>query len=399
MTQTPRGLRRHVAIFGHVNAGKSTLFNQLTGTQMAIVSEHQGTTTDPVSKSMELNPFGPIVLIDTAGIGDPTPLGKQRLAKTTGVSTRTDLSLLVIDGSEHQPDQDYQTLTALAASAHLYVISKADLTSDTARKDLQAKYPTAIWLSNQDPAGISALKSGMIQHLTALEDEAEDLSIGRLLPYGSTVLMVIPIDSAAPKGRLILPQVQLLRECLDHGIKTYVVRDKELTEALTDLKQIDLVVCDSQVFGAVNAIIPKELPLISFSMFLAYQKGNLAAQIEATQHIAQLTDGAQILMLEACSHSTTHEDIGTVKIPGLLRKKTGKTLHFHHFRVHDIPEDLSLYDFVIMCGSCMINRKEVTNRLELMAKAGVPATNYGVVLAYLTDILERCQSVFLEVNP
>ena len=397
MEKTQRGLRRHVAIFGEVNAGKSTLFNLLTQTQTAIVSDIAGTTTDPVSKSIELLPFGPIVLIDTAGTGDTTDLGKQRMAKTKSVGARADLSIIVIDGSTYDPATANNHTQTIASQEILYVISKADLTCGSTISTLKETYPTAIFVAKDDPTSLQRLQDAIVSRLNQIEEKDDDLSIGKLLPYGSTVLMVIPIDSAAPKGRLIQPQVQLLRECLDNGIKTYVVRDKELEQALTDIKQIDLVICDSQVFAYVNSVIPSTMPLTSFSMFLAYQKGNLHSQIIAVEHIQHLQTGNNILMLEACTHSTTHEDIGKIKIPTLLKKHTGKDLNFHHFRVHDMPQDLSPYHFVIMCGGCMINRKEVQQRLDLMKASNLPATNYGVVLAYLTGILERCKTTFEEV--
>lgn len=395
MSKTPRGSRLHVGIFGNTNVGKSSLFNAIFGQEVAIVSKEKGTTTDPVTKAMELNPFGPIILVDTGGLDDQGVIGPSRMAKTKKMLGRIDLALYAASVN----DFDSLAYKKLAEefeqnkTPHLLVFTKADQASRLKRQKIKDNYKNAVLTAKDDQESIDNLKQMIGKELEKLQTK-EDLVIGDLLPAGSTVVMVVPIDAAAPKGRLILPQVQFIRECLDYGISCHVTKDTDLKRALTNLKKIDLVVTDSQVFGYVNKIVPKEIPLTSFSMLLARQKGDLALLVDGVNHIENLPEGGRILMAEGCSHSYTHEDIGRVKIPNLVEKHLGKKLKFDFYSGHDFPDNLKEYDLVIHCGSCMLNKKAVLTRLRACKAAGVPVSNYGLVLAYVNGILPRCNEIF-----
>ena len=385
--KTPLSMRKHIAILGKTNAGKSTLFNLLLGQDTAIVSEIPGTTTDPVTKAMELIPYGPVALIDTAGFGDETDLGKQRMEKTEKVTTRADLILYLVSSTE-------DTVPTLPKGTDsLLVFTKCELLPKDALAAKKAAYPDAVFLGKFGKEGMDTLKQKMIEILESQEKE-EDTLLGDLLPTGSTVVLVVPIDSAAPKGRLILPQVQLLRDCLDHEIKAYVTKETTLKSALEDLKKVDLVVTDSQIFSLVDAIVPKEIPLTSFSMLLARQKGNFDRYLQGAEMLNDLKDGDKILVLEGCTHNSTHEDIGRVKIPKMIEKKTGATCEYTFSTGYQFPEDLSGYKMALSCGMCMINKQEVISRLNALQEADIPIVNYGVAIAALSGILDRAKEIF-----
>lgn len=389
MEKTPVSLRKHIAVFGKTNAGKSTLFNALLGQEVSIVSGVSGTTTDPVRRAAELIPYGPVTLIDTAGLGDITELGGLRMKKSTDILSRTDLILYVRDirdTSEAVLDTDTPTIQ---------VFSKCDLVSKAEVEKKMLEFPDGIFIENYSESGLAALKSRMISELEKQTDENESL-FGGILPVGCNIVMVIPIDSAAPKGRLILPQVQAIRDCLDNKMKAFVTQPDTLADALSELSHVELVVTDSQAFREVDKIVPPEIPLTSFSMLLAKQKGRIRQLIDGTRAISGLQDGDDILMLEACTHSTTHEDIGRVKIPALLRKKTGKSLNFTYLTGYDFPQNPEKYKLVIQCGGCMINRREIQSRLTVFEEKNIPVTNYGVVLAYLNGILDRASEIFMK---
>lgn len=392
MEKAPLAFRTHVSIFGNTNAGKSSLFNKLIGQDMMIVSQKHGTTTDPVTKAMELIPYGPIALTDTAGLGDTTEIGEKRTEKTEKIIERTDFAIYAADCTAFN-ENDYIKFKSLfdkRKAEHLLVFTKSDLKPS---HELYEKYPNAVFVSVKDEASVEHLKERLIKELSKTAPQS-DTMIGNLLPKGSTVVMVVPIDSEAPKGRLILPQIQFLRDCLDHGIKCVVTRDTELEEALTELNKIDLVVTDSQAFKFVSSVVPESIPLTSFSIMMANMKGDLRQLIKGVSAINNLKDGSRILMAEACTHNTSHEDIGRVKIPNLLKKYTGKNLVFDYYVHYDFPNNLSDYDLVIHCGGCMINSRSMNNRIEFCTQSGVPITNYGVVLAFLNGILDRSKEIF-----
>lgn len=390
MEKTPLSLRTHITIFGNTNSGKSSLFNKIIGQEMAIVSEQEGTTTDPVTKAMELIGFGPVALTDTAGWGDTTQIGDKRQEKTNKLLDRTDFAVYTADitAFDRTAYEDALAEFDRRKIPHMLVFTKSDL----GKPDLK-EFTDAVCVSVKDDKSIEELRNKLIKELTKTVKEEKSL-LGGLLLSGATVVLVIPIDSEAPKGRLILPQVQLIRDCLDNGMRAVCVRDTELAKTLDELKKIDLVVTDSQIFKKVSEIVPERIKLTSFSMLLANAKGDIKTLSEGAKALDTLPDKARILMAEACTHNTSHEDIGRVKIPGMLRKYTGKELEFEYSVHHDFPDDLSDYDLVIHCGGCMLNAKTMQNRIEYCKKAGVPVTNYGVVLSYASGILTRSMEIF-----
>jgi len=391
--ETPLANRKHIGIFGNTNAGKSTLFNQIIGQELAIVSEEQGTTTDPVIKGMELISYGPIALIDTAGLGDVSVLGDKRIEKTKQMLDRCDYIIYAVD-SQNALGKDIIIPTNLFGKIpYTIVFTKTDLLSGFEVESLKNKFPNAQFANYKDEKSIQRLKHFLTEELRKIGDEDDKQLIG-LVSSGDFVVMVVPIDSAAPKGRLILPQVAFLRNCLDLGVTCTVTKEETLKETISNLPRVDLVVTDSQVFKSVAEMVPKTIPLTSFSMLLARQKGDLKIMLSACDIIPNLQDGDKILMLEACTHNHTHEDIGRVKIPALLQKFTGVSLEFEYYVGYDFPSDLSPYKLAIHCGGCMITKKTVLTRLEKCKNAGLPITNYGVVLAYLSGISDRCSEVF-----
>lgn len=396
MNSTPNSNRKHIVIYGKTNSGKSSLINKLVGQDVALVSEREGTTTDPVSKAMELLPVGPVLFIDTAGIGDTTPLGDLRVNKTYDLLKRTDIGIYLTDID----DIDIETMKKTEHQFkkyninHLLVFNKIDKAEDSKVKELKEQFPKGIFISTESEEGIEDLKEELVKIIEAEEEELP--LVGDLLPYGSKVILVVPVDSEAPKGRLILPQVQCIRDCLDHGIKSYVVRDTELEEALKEIKDVDLVVTDSQAFKMVDEIVPKNIKLTGFSMLFARQKGDISEFLNGANAVRNLKPGDKVLISESCTHNVSHEDIGRVKIPKLLNKYVGGEINFN-FRVgHDFPEDIEDYKLIIHCGACMINRKTVLNRVNECKEKNVPITNYGVILSFLTDTLDRSKAIFLE---
>lgn len=394
MNSTPNSNRKHIGIYGNTNSGKSSLMNAILGQDISLVSNIEGTTTDPVQKAMELIPFGPVLLIDTAGLEDKTELGFKRIKKSYEFLKRVDFSLYVIDAKN--PDLDTYKVWKREATKynveHIVVINKIDTVSDEEIDNLVKNFNDYVLVSTKDKYGIDNLKNKIINNLENGEEEKP--IVGDLLEYGSKVVLVVPIDSEAPKGRIILPQVQVIRDCLDHGIKTYVVRDTELEEAIKDLKDIDLVITDSQAFKDVDTILPKDLKLTSFSILFARQKGELDDFLEGTKKLDTLKPNDKILICESCTHNISHEDIGRVKIPNMLRKIAGGDLNIDYMVGYDFKENLEDYDLVIHCGACMVNRKSVLNKINLCKEKNIPITNYGMVIAYFTGILERSVEIF-----
>ena len=394
MNSTPNANRKHIAIFGKTNVGKSSLINSICGQEIAIVSDIAGTTTDPVLKAMELIPLGPVLFIDTAGLDDKSEVGKLRIKKTMDMMKRTDFALYVMDINNIDSDE-YESIKLEFKKyniPYLLVINKIETIDKYNLDQLKEKYKEAIFVSTYKKEGIDELKNELV---TKLKDYENDVPIiGNLVPYGGKVILVVPIDSEAPKGRIILPQVQCIRDCLDNGIKTYVVRDTELPSALEDIKDIDLVVTDSQAFKKVSKIVPKNIKLTGFSILFANHKGDLKAFVDGARKIDSLNKNSKILISESCTHNVSHEDIGRVKIPKLLNKYVGAELNYD-FRVsHDFPENIKDYDLIIHCGGCMINRKTILNRIDFCRSEEVAITNYGIVLAFLSGILDRSLEIF-----
>ncbi len=394
MNSTPNSNRKHIGIYGNTNSGKSSLMNTILGQDISLVSSVEGTTTDPVQKSMELIPFGPVLLIDTAGLEDKTELGSIRIKKSYEFLKRLDFALYVVDAGNADLDT-YKTWKREAARYnvdHVVVINKIDTVSKEEIDNLVKNFKTYVLVSAKDKSGIDDLKNEIIKNLE--DGEEEKPIVGDLLEYGSKVVLVVPIDSEAPKGRIILPQVQVIRDCLDHGIKTYVVRDTELEEALDEIKDIDLVITDSQAFKEVDSIIPKSMKLTSFSILFARQKGELDEFLEGTKKLDTLKPNDKILICESCTHNVSHEDIGRVKIPNMLRKIAGGDLNIEYMVGYDFKENVEDYDLVIHCGACMVNRKSVLNKIRVCKEKNVPITNYGMVIAYFTKILDRSVEIF-----
>lgn len=394
MNNTPSANRPHIALYGNRNAGKSSLLNAIVGQEVSLVSSVKGTTTDPVSKSMELIPLGPVVFIDTAGLDDDGELGELRVKRSLKILQRTDFALYVIDPLDFDEVSYEETIHNFKKFhiSFLVVINKIDSLDSSMLINWKEKFPEAFFVSAKTEKNVLDLKLALVDAVRAVDEEPP--IVGDLLPYGSTVVLVVPIDSEAPKGRIILPQVQVIRDCLDHGIQAFVVRDTELVDALDNLKSVDLVVTDSQAFKRVDAMVPKNIPLTSFSILFARYKGDLKGLIRGVRSLNALSDESRVLISESCSHNHSHEDIGRIKIPKGLTKFLDKKLDFTFRMGHDFPEDVSNYDLVIHCGSCMLNSKTMRSRIQMCEDQGVPITNYGVVLAYLSGILDRSLDIF-----
>lgn len=395
--KTLKSMRLHIGIFGKTNAGKSALVNRLTNQDVSIVSEIAGTTTDVVEKSMELLPVGPVNFMDTAGIDDKTALRDERIEKTLKVINRTDIAVIVCDynGIDEYEKQLIEQITELKIP-YLVVINKTDLEPISDKKLAQIKdYTENIIITSayDDKDIVFKFKEKLVQMLP--EEFVNSPAIaGDLIPPKSTVILVIPIDKEAPKGRLILPQVQTLRDLLDSSCLNYVVKESELKQALDNLKEPPaLVITDSQAFKTVSEIVPENIPLTSFSILFARLKGDLYAFRKGTEAISNLKDGDKVLILESCTHHAIEDDIGRVKIPALLRKKTGKNLIIENFAGHDFP-DISSYKLIIHCGACMTNRREILSRILKANEAGIPVTNYGITISYCLGILDRAMRIF-----
>lgn len=423
MNETPSGERIHIGFFGRRNAGKSSLVNAVTGQDLSIVSEVRGTTTDPVSKSMELLPLGPVVIIDTPGIDDEGELGIKRVRKSRQVLNKTDLAILVVDATTGTGSWETEMIRLFEKKEipYLVVYNKADLLPDpapsdrkTSRNASQAGVPTGITTGDSpasDPAvsrsghsnmvyvsaktgfGIHDLKERMTRLITP--DGSGKRLVADLVHPLDVVVLVVPIDKAAPKGRLILPQQQVIRDLLDSGAMPIVCRESELAAALDSLKKKpSLVITDSQVFPLVDRMTPKEIRLTSFSILFARYKGNLTQAVHGARALNTIQDGDKILISEGCTHHRQCGDIGTVKLPAWLKKYTGKELNFRFTSGGEFPKDISGIALVVHCGGCMLNARELSGRLDNCEIEGVSVTNYGIAIAKMHGILERALSVF-----
>ena len=392
LNETPSGQRTHIGFFGCRNAGKSSLVNAVTGQALAIVSDVRGTTTDPVLKAMELLPLGPVVIIDTPGFDDEGELGRLRVARTVDALNRCDAAVLVVDASVGLQGADVRLIEKMKARKLPFLIAwnKSDLCGAIPAA------PDAMAVSARTGAGVEVLKEALAR---IIPSRAEKRLIGDLVAPGQAAILVCPLDESAPKGRLILPQQQAIRDLLDGGALALVCRETELAGALERLAQPPaLVVTDSQAFRTVNAVVPDAVPLTSFSILMARYKGFLEAAVMGVRAVDTLRDGDRVLMAEGCTHHRQCNDIGTVKIPRWLRAHTGAALQIDTCSGREFPEDLSPYRLVIHCGGCMLTENVVQYRMNLAQEQGVPFTNYGTAIARMTGALERSLRPFPAIH-
>lgn len=393
LNSTPNSDRIHIGIFGRRNAGKSSIINAITGQELAIVSDIEGTTTDPVSKAMELLPLGAVVIIDTPGLDDSGVLGEMRIKKTYQVLNKTDIALLVVDSCVGMTEYDFAIL----------------------EKIREKKIPCLTVFNKSDISGMSVNTENEISVSTVTGENIHELKerIARIVPQnimeypiiadkvksGDCVVMVVPIDKAAPKGRIILPQQNTLRELLDSGCTAVVCRDSELEHTLDTMsKPPKFVITDSQVFGKVSKIVPENICLTSFSILFARHKGNIFELVKGVKKLDTLRDNDVVLISEGCTHHRQCGDIGTVKLPAWIRKYTGKNIRFEFTSGTEFPAELSKYSMIIHCGGCMLNEREMKYRIKCAADANIPITNYGMTIAYVNGILKKSLEIFPEIE-
>lgn len=419
MEQTPKANRVHIGFFGRCNAGKSTLINMLTDQPVSLVSEVAGTTTDPVSKSMEILPLGPVVITDTAGIDDTTELGTLRMEKTEEVVKKINLAVYVLRTDEEPTSDDMHWLGLLKQNNvpialfinEINAENKEKIESNTANTD-KVESNTSAYIKSYKGLGELATVIGsadftsnekrlelldLLGGLTPLDVEGDQTLLQGLVEEGDTIILVCPIDSAAPKGRLILPQVQTIREILDYKGLALVCQTEELPAMINSLKHPPkMVICDSQAFDRVDELTPDTIPLTSFSILMARFKGKLQDLVAGVEAIKNLKPGSKVLISEGCTHRRQCDDIGTVKIPNLLKKQGHTNLQLEFTSGGAFPKDVSQYDLIIHCGACMLTRREVLRRIECAVVQGTPIVNYGVLIAALHGILERAISPFID---
>lgn len=392
LNTTPSAERTHIGFFGRRNAGKSSLVNAITGQELSVVSDIKGTTTDPVYKTMELLPMGPVVIIDTPGFDDEGELGELRVKKTKQILNKTDVAVLIADSSQGLTDTDKELIGMFKAKAlpYLIVYNKSDIAPKNDCGD--------------NEISVSALTGDNIHELkekiAALSktDGEEKRIIGDLINPDELIVLVTPIDDAAPKGRLILPQQMTIRDILDADAMAVVTKETQLAQTLEKaVSKPAMVITDSQVFGKVNKIVPEDIPLTSFSILMARYKGFLETAVKGAAAINNLRDGDRVLISEGCTHHRQCGDIGSVKLPALLKKTTGAQLNIELSSGRDFPEDISPYKLVIHCGGCMLNEREVNYRRKCALDCGVPFTNYGTAIAFMNGILKRSLSIFPDI--
>lgn len=413
LNTTPQGDRVQIAIYGRRNAGKSSVINAITGQNIAIVSDVKGTTTDPVSKAMEILPIGPCMFIDTPGLDDEGELGAKRVEKAMQVLNKTDIALIVIDISSLTdediekgrgiPDKELDIISVVEEKKipYIIVLNKADLIDDIKAETIRnkiveknPKIPVNI-VSTTDKTGLEELKDALISQ--APDTDLKLHIIGDLVEKNDIVVLVVPVDSAAPKGRLIMPQQQVIRDLLDNQAVAVVTQVPELADTLKKLEgNVKMVVTDSQAFGEVSAIVPEDIPLTSFSILFARHKGNLKKLMEGINAVDKLKDGDRVLIAEGCTHRRQCDDIGTVKIPRWLNEHSGKKLEIETCSGTQFPADLSPYALIIHCGGCTLHEKEMKHRIYRAEKQGVAIVNYGIFISYIKGILERSTEIFKE---
>ena len=404
MNETPSADRVHIGFFGKRNAGKSSIVNKVTGQELAVVSDVKGTTTDPVSKAMELLPLGPVVIIDTPGIDDEGHLGELRVRKAKQVLNRVDVAVLVVDATVGKTSVDEELIRIFKEKEipYLVVYNKADLlkTKDgnrlSSENKLNQNAEQSIYASAVTGQNIYELKERIAS--LAVTDELKLRLVGDLLEPSDFVILVVPIDKAAPKGRLILPQQQTIRDVLEAGAAAIVIKEDELSNTLETLgKKPKLVITDSQVFARVSEETPEDIWLTSFSILFARFKGNLKTAAAGAAALDRLKDGDKILISEGCTHHRQCDDIGTVKLPRWIRNYTGKELEFEYSSGRDFPEDVTKYSLIVHCGGCMLNEREMRYRQKCALDQEIPITNYGIAIAYMQGILKRCVEMFPDV--
>ena len=408
MNETPSADRVHIGFFGRRNAGKSSIVNKVTGQELAVVSDVKGTTTDPVSKAMELLPMGPVVIIDTPGIDDEGHLGELRVRKAKQVLNRVDVAVLVVDATLGKTSVDEELIHIFKEKEipYLVVYNKSDLLPEKKeglsheKPDQKADTITQepfIYASAAIGENIYELKEKIAS--LAVTDDLKLRLVGDLLEPSDFAILVVPIDKAAPKGRLILPQQQTIRDVLEAGAAAIVIKEKELSNALKTLgKKPKLVITDSQVFAKVSKETPEDIWLTSFSILFARFKGNLKTAAAGAAAIDRLKDGDKILISEGCTHHRQCDDIGTVKLPRWIRNYTGKDLEFEYSSGREFPEDVTKYSLIVHCGGCMLNEREMRYRQKCALDQEIPITNYGIAIAYMQGILKRCVEMFPDVR-
>ena len=404
LNDTPSGERIHIGFFGRRNAGKSSVVNAVTGQDLAVVSQVEGTTTDPVKKAMELLPMGPVVIIDTPGFDDEGMLGELRVRKTREILARTDVAVLVVDGTRGMCDCDHELLGLFQERKIPYIIAlnKTDLIPDSNKpmadhETGNSRPENSVAVSAKTGEGIYALKEKIadIYRVWKAGQGIEPRLVADLLNRGDQVILVIPIDKAAPKGRLILPQQQVIRDLLDARCSAICIQEDRVRETIDSLRTPPaMVITDSQVFASVQKDVPEEIPLTSFSILMARYKGFLETAVLGAAHIDRLRDGDRVLIAEGCTHHRQCDDIGTVKIPRWLHTRTQKNISIETSSGNEFPEDLTPYALVIHCGGCMLNGREMQSRIGRAVSQGVPVTNYGTAIAYMNGILRRSIGMF-----
>lgn len=402
LNQTVSAERVHISFFGRRNAGKSSLVNAVTGQNLAVVSDVKGTTTDPVKKSMELLPIGPVVIIDTPGFDDEGALGELRVQKTREILAKTDVAVLVLDATEEMGAQEQEFLALLQEKKLPFVVvnNKVDLvegepSAKASGHGIQSAYPE-IYVSATKNINITELKN-LLGSLSKTKENNKKI-VADLLEPGDVVILVTPIDESAPKGRLILPQQQTIRDIIDAGCMAFVCQDTELSQTLASLaKPPKMVITDSQAFGRVSKMVPENIPLTSFSILFARYKGDLATQVKGAAMLSKLQDGDKILIAEGCTHHRQCGDIGTVKLPNWIQKFSNAKVQIGFTSGGEFPQDVSEYKLIVHCGGCMLNEAEMKHRISLAKEAEVPMTNYGVAIAHVNGILKRSLELFPEV--
>lgn len=397
MNNTPKSERKHIVVVGRRNSGKSSLVNALLGQDLSIVSEIPGATTDPVIKAMELLPFGPVAIVDTAGIDDDSPLGEKRIHKTNKAIASADFVLLVIEAPLELSGHEYSMINVLqkAAIPFIAVLNKTDLEVNNALiSNLKQLKIDFLHVSCTEKSGIYELKEKLVK---LLPEDIEPPLVGDLVKQGDTIVLVVPIDLGAPKGRLILPQVQTIRESLDLDTIVIICKDKELRAVLNNLKtKPKLVITDSQAIMRVNADVPEDIPLTTFSIIMARRKGDLSEFVKGIIRVDELNNGDKVLIAESCSHHAQEDDIGKVKIPRWLRLHTQKDLEIEIMNGGDFPDNIKDYKLIVHCGGCMLTRKGMQNRINEAKLADVPIVNYGVLISYMHGAAPRAILPFPE---